>query len=178
MEELIKSAQNGNELAFKQLVEKMQNDLYRVAKVRLKNEEDIKDAIQNTMIITYKNLKKIRNIESFKTWIMKVLINECNKIYNAYKKNNEVINRASNEVQLDSYDESVYEAQAKINFDELIGKLKYNERIIITLYYNSQFSCSQIAKVLNMNIHTVKSKLNRSKMKLKKIFEEGKMYDL
>lgn len=170
MEELVKQAKKGNELAFKQLIEKIQNDLYRVARTRLKNEEDIKDAIQNTMIITFKNIKRIRKIESFKSWVMRVLINECNKIYSVHKKSDEAFNRFSKKAYL--YDQSIFKLQSKIDFGDLIDKLKYDEKIIITLYYNSQFSCKQIAKILKLNENTVKSKLNRSKAKLKMMYEE------
>lgn len=58
MEELIKKIQTGDELAFKKLTQNVENDLYRIAKTRLIDDDDIKDAIQNTMLITYKNSKK------------------------------------------------------------------------------------------------------------------------
>lgn len=57
MEELIKKIQTGNELAFKKLTQNIENDLYRIAKTRLIDDDDINDAIQNTMLITYKNSK-------------------------------------------------------------------------------------------------------------------------
>ena len=82
MEELIKKIQAGDEMAFKKLVQNIENDLYRLAKTRLNDNDDIKDAIQNTMLITYKNARKIKNYDEFKTWMLRVLINECNKIYN------------------------------------------------------------------------------------------------
>ena len=51
MESLIERVQKGDEMAFKQLTQKVENDLYRVAKTRLRDDDDIKDAIQNTMIL-------------------------------------------------------------------------------------------------------------------------------
>ena len=51
MEDIIKRVQEGDEIAFKQLTQSIENDLYRVAKTRLSDDDDIKDAIQNTMII-------------------------------------------------------------------------------------------------------------------------------
>ena len=66
MEDIIKRVQEGDEIAFKQLTQSIENDLYRVAKTRLSDDDDIKDAIQNTMIITYKNARKIKDINCFK----------------------------------------------------------------------------------------------------------------
>lgn len=178
MKNIIKKIQEGDEEAFKQLSQTIENDLYRVAKTRLKDDDDIKDAIQNTMVITYENAKKIRNIEYFKTWMIHVLINECNKIYNLNKRNNNLYNKVVSNVEFNSYDNSIQNVQDKINFDFIIEKLNYDERIVITLYYNSQFSCSQIAKILNTNSNTIKSRLRRSKEKLKKIYEEEYLYDI
>lgn len=178
MKSIIKKIQEGDEFAFKQLSQAIENDLYRVARTRLREDDDIKDAIQNTMIITYENANKIRNIDYFKTWMIHVLINECNKIYNSNKRNSEIYNKVIANTSINSYDNSIQDVQDKMNFASLIDKLNYDERLVITLYYNSQFSCNQIAKILNSNANTIKSRLQRSKEKLKKIYEEGYLYDV
>ena len=67
LEDLINKLQNGDEEAFKELTQLIGNDLYRVARTRLKDVDDINDAIQNTMMYTYKNVKKIKDVEAFKT---------------------------------------------------------------------------------------------------------------
>ncbi len=174
--DLIIKAQKGDEFAFKKLTLSIENDLYRVAKTRLNCDDDIKDAIQNTMLITYKNINKIKNLDYFKTWMLKVLINECNKIYNSNKKNSELYSKVITDINFNTIDNSIQNIQDKINFDSLIQNLNYNERIVITLYYNSQFSCKQISEILKININTVKSRLTRGKNKLKKYFEEVDFY--
>ena len=60
MNDLIKKVQAGDEFAFKKLTATIENDLYKVAKTRLNNDEDIKDAMQNTMIIIYEKSKIIK----------------------------------------------------------------------------------------------------------------------
>ena len=79
MEDLIKKAKSGDKLAFTELMLQMQDELYKIAKIRLKNDDDVFDVIQDTMLSTYKSLKKLKHNEYFKTWIIKILINECNK---------------------------------------------------------------------------------------------------
>lgn len=59
MEELILSAQNGNEEAFTKLILSINDDLYKIAKTRISNEDGIADAVQETMIETYKSIKKL-----------------------------------------------------------------------------------------------------------------------
>ncbi|MFR7666240.1 MAG: sigma factor [Clostridia bacterium] len=85
MEDLIKKAKSGDKLAFTELMLQMQDELYKIAKIRLKNDDDVFDVIQDTMLSAYKSLKKLKHNEYFKTWIIKILINECNKIYKMKK---------------------------------------------------------------------------------------------
>ena len=176
MEELIKKIQTGDELAFKKLTQNVENDLYRVAKTRLIDDDDIKDAIQNTMLITYKNSKKIKNYEAFKTWMFRVLINECNKIYNKNKKNKVICEKILKGSVYEQYREPIEEVHNKMNFDILISKLSYEERIALTLYYNSGLSYSQISKILKANENTIKSRITRDVQKLKKLYKEVKTH--
>lgn len=177
MEEIIKRIQAGDELAFKQLVQNIEKDLYRIAKTRLVDDDDIKDAIQNTMLITYKNTKKIKNGECFKTWMFRVLINECNKIYNKNKKNNAIFDKLIYDSGFKHYEEPIEDVNDKMNFESLIAKLNYDERIVLTLYYNSNLSYSQISKILKTNINTIKSRITRAVKKLKENYEEVKNYE-
>lgn len=176
MEELIKKIQTGDELAFKKLTQNIENDLYRIAKTRLIDDDDIKDAIQNTMFITYKNSKKIKNYEAFKTWMFRVLINECNKIYNKNKKNKVIFEKILNGSVYEQYKDPIEDIHNKMNFDMLISKLSYEERIVLTLYYNSNLSYSQISKILKSNENTIKSRITRAVRKLKKLYKEVENY--
>ncbi|MGR5929622.1 RNA polymerase sigma factor [Bacillus pacificus] len=58
MELLIKRAQKGDEEAFIEAIDILMPQMYKVAKARLKNEEDIGDAIQETILSAFTNLKK------------------------------------------------------------------------------------------------------------------------
>ena len=60
MEELIKQAQKGDKEAFTQLIYEIRQDLYKIARCRLSCEDDIEDAVQETMIETFKNIKKLK----------------------------------------------------------------------------------------------------------------------
>lgn len=177
MEDIIKRVQEGDEIAFKQLTQSIENDLYRVAKTRLSDDDDINDAIQNTMIITYKNARKIKNVNCFKTWMIHVLINECNKIYKKNKKNNEIFNKLIIDSGFENYEDPIQEVNNKMSFDKIIEKLNYDEKIVLTLYYNSGLSYTQISKILKINVNTIKSRLTRSVNKLKKYYKEVKIND-
>ena len=84
--ETIKKAKQGfvNEIGTI-ILENMQT-LYRVAFSILRTEDEINDAISNTTVIVFEKIHTLKNEEYFKTWLTRILINECYKIYNQNKK--------------------------------------------------------------------------------------------
>lgn len=174
MEELIEKAKKNDEKAFDELIHIVKKDMYLIAKSKLKEEEDIADAIQETILSCYKNLRKLRDKSLFKPWLIKILINECNKIYKNKKKNN--ISYEENEV--DNYFVSEDKYFENMKFDTLIKGLKEEEKIILTLYYYLGYSTKEISKIQKINQNTVRSKIARAKDKLKKQYEcEGGYYE-
>lgn len=177
MNDLIELAKNGDKEAFTNLVLSIENDLYRIAQTRLSDTYDINDAIQNTMINAYKHLKSLKNNNTFKTWIIKILINECNQIYKSKKKKIELFNKFKDS-QLDNMVENSFNTvNSQIDFELILKNLNYKERLIITLHYNNGYSCSEISNILGIKKNTINSILTRSKQKIKKIFEKGGFYN-
>lgn len=173
MEELIPLAQAGNENAFIEIVMLIKNDLYKIAKSRLSNEADIDDAIQETMLETYKSIKKLNDPNKFKKWIIKILINKCNRIYRKKYKN---------DISLDDYNldninlNTINDIESKLNFYDLIKILNYEERIIIILYYMEDYPVKEIKNILNMKENTINTHLYRARQKIKNKFG-GNLYE-
>ena len=86
MEELVEESKKGNEEAFTKLMISLENDLYKIARMRLRCKDDINEAVQETIVEAFKSIKKVKKPEYFKTWLIRVLINKCNKIYKKYGK--------------------------------------------------------------------------------------------
>lgn len=170
MEELIKRAQKGDQEAFTTLVKSMKDDLYKIAKTRISNEDDMQDAIQETMLEMFKSIKKLRDPKLFKKWIITILINKCNRIYRrkyktdlSYEELNfeDFITATSNDVESD------------LEFYELLKDLKYEERIILILYYKEEYTVKEIKSILNMKVSTINTHLFRARAKLKEKLEKG-----
>lgn len=171
IEDLIIRSKNGDKQAFTELIQSIQNDLYRIAKTRLNDDDDINDAIQNTMIKVYRNIKKLKNNEFFKSWTIKILINECNQIYKVKSKRDKLSNKFEKENTGENQNDILNNVNSKLDFEIIIENLTYEERLIVTLFYNSGYTTAEISEILNMNINTVKSKLLRVKQKIKKKYE-------
>ena len=84
--EQIKKAKEGDVEEIGKIIQDNMQTMYRVAFSILKNEDEIYDAISNTTVIVFEKIPSLRNEEYFKTWLTRILINECYKIYNQNKK--------------------------------------------------------------------------------------------
>lgn len=172
MEELIKKAQKGDKEAFTEIILSIKNDLYKIAKTRISNESDIEDLIQETMIDSYKHIKSLREPYKLKMWVIKILVNNCNKLYRRkYRKDISI-----DEYNIDNYIvlNSQKDIDDDLNFYYLIKNLKYEERIVVVLYYKEQYSIEEISKILKMNKNTVKTKLYRARKNIKVNIYENK----
>ena len=166
MEELVAKAKNGNEIAFTELMLQIKDELYKIAKIRLKNDDDVFDVIQETMLSAYKSLKKLKYNQYFKTWVIRILINECNKFYKTSNSKKEYSYEILNN-EISNQDET----EEKINFDFICNKLNKEEGTIILLYYMEKYTDKEIGKILNMKESTIRTKRARTKDKIRKIYK-------
>ena len=169
MEELIQKAKNGDKEAFTTIMLSLEKDLYKIAKTRLKNDDDIYDAIQETIIEAFKSIKKLKNTEAFKTWIIRILINKTNDIFRRKKHKKEILlEDIKNTEILNSYEEKDIDNLLDFNF--MRKQLKYEDSVIITLYYMEGFSVREISDALDMKESTVKSRLYRGRKQIAEMY--------
>ncbi len=165
MEELVEKAKKGDNKAFSELIIGLENDLYKIAKIRLNDENNIEDAVQETILDAFKHIRKLRNNKFFKTWIIRILINNCNQIYRKNSKEN-FVDESILENKYFSED-NTKEIDSKLDFFILLEGLNYNEKIAISLYYLYDFSNKEIAKILRIPVSTVKNRISRARKKIK-----------
>ena len=173
MEELIEKAKIGDKEAFVNLMLSLEKDLYRIARLRLKNNDDIYDVVQETILIAFKSIKKLKNNRYFKTWIIKILINECNNIYKQNNKKQLIPLEETEKIQAIDAVYDIENVEKLVDFNFICNNLKYEERIIIALYYIEKFTDKEIGKILNLKEKTVTTKRIRAKQKIKNIVEKG-----
>ena len=77
---LVRNAQAGDKEAFVDLIDSCKQGLYKTAIAMLRNDADAADAIQDAVLNSYENLQSLKKPQFFKTWITRILINQCNRI--------------------------------------------------------------------------------------------------
>lgn len=156
----VKLAKAGDKTAFSALIDCHRLALYRIAQGLLESDFDAADAIQETIISAYTNIGNLKKDEFFKTWLIRILINECKKILR--KSNKIVFFEKINEPVLDAYPSD----DATTGF---VNMLDPSLKQVTILYYYEDFSVKEIAEILNIFQGTVKSRLSRARNELSKL---------
>ena len=86
MEYLVRKAQQGDPRAFIELMDTHRQSMYKVARSFFHSEEDIADAIQDTIESCYRTLPHLGRTEYFRTWLIRILINKCRDILRRNKR--------------------------------------------------------------------------------------------
>ena len=167
MIKLVELAQKGDKPAFDEVIRLCVPDLFRIAMSILKNRNDADDAVCAAVVIAYENIHKLNNCALFKTWIIRILINQANATYRRRSKVVSLNDMTSEPQHEDSYD---------LGDDELsaaVADLNLELRTVITLYYFQEMKIKEIANVLNVPQGTVKWRLSKARSVLKKALSEA-----
>lgn len=162
MIQLVKRAMQSDTDAFLELMEQNSQAMYKVAWAVLKNNEDVADAVQDTILTCYEKLHTLRKPELFKTWMTRILLNHCYQIRNHYKS----LNMEADMPEVSFYDNSL----AELEFKQMLNRLDEKYRVVLVLFYVEELKISEIAGILGINENTVKTRLSRAKEKVKKIY--------
>ncbi|MBX0353966.1 RNA polymerase sigma factor [Bacillus toyonensis] len=148
-------AKKGDHEAFMALIHTEKVKMYRIAKAMLHDEANIEDAIQTTILKAYENIKKLKKEAFFQTWLIRILINECNNIIKSYKKLIIIEDHDSSMVAFDRYKD--------IDLCNAIQSLTEELRAVTVLYYYEDMNQESIASLLEIPKGTVKSRLSRAR---------------
>lgn len=180
-EELVEDVKKGNIDAFEDIVKKYENKVYGIVFHMMKNQNEVEDLAQEVFLKVYKNLDRFKGDSSLYTWIYKITVNLC--LDELKKRKNiiyldEKINVEDGEIDKElpsnerSQEELYEDKELKENLHRCINKLPDKQKIMIVLRDIKGFSYDEIAKITNNKIGTVKSQINRARLKLKELLDK------
>lgn len=167
---LIKRAQQGDASAFSQLIEAYDKRIYAIAFKFMRNDQDAQDAAQEAILKMFTNIRKFSFRSAFSTWMYRVTANTCLDLLRK-RKTHEDIDEAGNYIV--STDGEPMKETLNNELGETIKRAifsldeKYVPIIILKDVDGKKYE--EIAKILNISVGTVKSRLSRGREKLRKI---------
>ena len=162
MEELVRQAQKGDADAFTRLMQSQMQNMYKTARSVVRNDEDAADAISDTILACWEKIGQLKDVQLFKTWMTRILINKCNDILRQYKKN-----RMGEEAWGTGKSPEQYE---RVEWLETLNRLDEKYRTVLVLYYVDGLSTAEIGQILKMPDATVRNRLARGRNQMTAIY--------
>lgn len=168
---LIENCLKGQQAAFEQLYNKFSGKMMSVCLRYLKDEDQAKDAMQDSFIKVFKNLKFYQFEGSFEGWVRKTVVNTC---LDAIRKNKQMQDSTSVD---EAFDLSIDQASiiSKMTADELmqiIANIPSGYRTVFNLFAIEGYSHKEIADMLGVTENTSKTQYRKARFYIQKCIEE------
>jgi RNA polymerase sigma-70 factor, ECF subfamily len=176
-QELVKRARQGDLSAYDDLVRRYQERIYATLYHMTSNHEDANDLAQEAFIKAFQALKTFKGGSSFYTWVYRIAVN---KTINFLKQRKNRSQMSLNDLDFNAEHDpdlvalvsektprreaGLAELQEKLN--EAMQTLSEAHRLVVTLHDVQGLSHEEIAKIMDCNIGTVRSRLFYARQQL------------
>jgi len=175
---LVRRVQAGDELAFREIVERYQSKVFSIIHGVLRNRNDAEDIAQQVFAKVYFSISSFDYRSSLLTWLYKITVNECydylrkkrvRKLVYESDFSEEDAHRMSNSQAASDRREGIDEDLARRDYaTKLLAKVSEEERTLMLLKEVEGHSVEELAGMTGMNENTIKVKLFRARQKLLK----------
>jgi RNA polymerase sigma-70 factor (ECF subfamily) len=163
--DVVRRAQGGSEDAFEELVRSFGPRLHRFLAVRLGDERDARDALQETLIAAWQGLPRLRRADRFWPWLAGIA---ANKAADAARRR-----PSSNGHRPELAAEVVADAHGALAVRQALDGLPERWREVLLLRLVLGLSEEETATALGVRVGTVKSRTARARGRLLELLDEG-----
>jgi len=177
--EVIQKIVAGEVELFEIIIRRYNSFLYKTGRSYNYNHEDTQDLMQDTYIDVFTNLSKFENRSSFKTWIIKIMLNNCFKKQQKWSFKNiapSELNDKSSPMFSNHHtdtNKAVTNKELNVVIENALQQVPMDYRIVFTLREVTGLSVAETANSLNITESNVKVRLNRAKTMLRKEVEKS-----
>ncbi len=166
LEELVKLVKLGDEKAFAEIYQLCFPTIYHYAVKVLGNEEDAKDATQETFVQVHRDIKNLKSSKKIMRWISSIAFNRCMDIHRKRKKIDRVVgelHRTEEFEFLPFVEEDIERKEVQLLVQQAIDQLPEAQKSVIVFFYFHGLSVKEIAEIQKTSIIAIKSKLFRAR---------------
>ncbi|ELM3644759.1 sigma-70 family RNA polymerase sigma factor [Flavobacterium psychrophilum] len=179
--EVVQKIVTGEVELFEIIIRRNNPSLYKVGRSYNYNHEDTQDLMQDTYIDAFTSLSKFENRSTFKTWIIKIMLNNCYKKQQKWSAKN-IITAEINEKSTPMYSNNqhtdtnkmVTNRELNLVIENALQQIPIDYRMVFSLREVNGLNVLETADTLNISEANVKVRLNRAKSMLRK--EVAKSY--
>lgn len=167
----------GETSAYEELVQRHQQRIYATVYHMTANHEDATDLTQETFIKAFQALASFKGDSSFYTWVYRIAVNKTlnhlkQRKQRTYMSLNDLDVQVENDPDLVALvhdktprrDANLNEIQERLN--EAMMKLSETHRMVVTLHDIQGMPHEEIARIMDCNVGTVRSRLFYARQQL------------
>lgn len=155
---LVDRARSGDLDAFESIVRARMDAVYRLTAAILGDEDDARDAAQETFVAAWRGLPKLRDPERFDAWLQRVAVNASRMTLRARGRRRVREIPSSQVVALANHADHGPEADAA-RLDVALRRIDVDQRAILVLHHLEGRPLTEIAEILGIPVGTAKSRL-------------------
>ena len=184
--QFLESLRRGEAAAFERLVNERSSDVYALLYRLTADAEEARDLTQETFLRAFQSISRFRGEANVKTWLYRIAINQARNRWRWWRRRRReatvsldgsdrpdeqaLTGRLRNDAAVDPEQETLAHEREQQLREALLG-LRRSYREAVILRDVEGFSYEEIATTLRINIGTVKSRLSRGRLELRKKLE-------
>jgi RNA polymerase sigma-70 factor (ECF subfamily) len=162
-EDLIRSARDGDGVAFADLIRPLYATAFRVAFAVLHDSSEAEDAVQEAAFKAWRKLGTVRSGAPLRPWFLAIVANQCRSVRRrswSYVAPLEVTARGSDSPDPDT----------RIDLERALGGLDHDERLVLVLRYYLDMPYEEIAQTMGITAKAARRRVERAIHRLRPIF--------
>jgi RNA polymerase sigma-70 factor (ECF subfamily) len=176
---LVERAKNGDQLAFRAIMEQNNRRLYRVARAVMKNDTEAEDVVQETYLHAFSSLSKFRGESSLATWLTRIALNEAlghkrkqratvtlESVETAQQTSAQIIQFPAMNTETDP-ERSAAQSEIRKLLERAMDALPEPFRLVFVMRDVEEMSIEETASHLDIRPETVKTRLHRARRLLR-----------
>ena len=158
--DLVEAAQRGDQAAFVDLVRSTGDRLFAIAYRILRDVDRAEDALQDALVIAWRDLRGLRDPDRFDAWIKRVVTNVC--IAHATRERRRTVNLRVLPVDGPAAPDDLLGVGDRDQLERGFRRLTPDERAILVLHHYAGYTLAEIADALGAPAGTVRSRLHHA----------------
>ena len=159
MRELVLRAQSGDHEAFERLAAANVRQLHGTAVLILRDREAARDAVQETLIETWRSLPTLREPDAFGGWLHQILVRSCQRAVRTRSRRVIEVAHIDTDAPAPSTEHLVDDRD---QIARAFRRLTQEQRTVLVLHHHVGMPLAESAAVLDIPVGTMKSRLSRA----------------
>jgi RNA polymerase sigma-70 factor (ECF subfamily) len=178
--EIIERILGGEKPLYEIIVRRFNPYLYKIGRSYNYNHEDTQDLMQDTYVDAFKSLSQFESRSNFKTWIVRIMLNNCYRRKTKFSFRNEYAQSNIKDNVKPMFNNSNNDSNKHIQnrelgniIEESLSKIPEEYRMVFSLREMNGLNVSETANLLEISETNVKVRLHRAKSMLRSQIEKS-----